>query len=176
MNRVLQPRGPSPRRSGPLGTLGGLLILAACSESPPPPPSQPIAFSHRAHAENDIDCVRCHQGVESQAMAGLPPLSSCAVCHRRRAIPDHPEVLKFMEVLERNESLLWRKVNVMPEEAMVQFKHNAHTRAGVECTTCHGDVSQMTVARQVVNTADMGWCVSCHRENEASADCLVCHH
>ncbi len=171
-------REVSPRASRrPAATVAalGLAALAACSEVPPPPP-QPIAFSHRAHAENEIDCARCHQGVESQAEAGLPPLSSCAVCHRRRAIPDHPEVLKFMEVLEAGGSLLWRKVNVMPESAMVHFKHDAHTRAGVGCATCHGEVAEMTVAQQVVRTADMGWCVSCHEERGASADCLTCHH
>jgi c(7)-type cytochrome triheme protein len=84
--------------------------------------------------------------------------------------------MKFMAVLEAGDSLLWRKVNVMPESALVQFKHQAHIRAEVECATCHGDVSQMTVAQQVINTADMGWCVSCHRENDASIDCLTCHY
>ena len=153
-----------------------VVSLTACSDEPPPAPPQPIAFSHQTHAEDEIECVRCHQGVESQAEAGLPPLSSCAVCHRRRAAPDHPEVLKFMELLERGEPLIWRKVNVMPAAAMVHFRHNAHTRAGIDCVTCHGDVSQMTVARQVVRTADMGWCVRCHRERDASDDCLTCHH
>jgi hypothetical protein len=151
-------------------------FLAGCSDPPPPPPPQPIAFNHQTHAENDIDCTRCHQGVETQAEAGLPAISSCAVCHRRRAIPDHPEVLKFMEHLETGEPLLWRKVNVMPASAMIHFKHKPHIRAGVDCATCHGDVSQMSVAQRVINTADMGWCVSCHKENEASTDCLTCHH
>ena len=26
-----------------------------------------------------------------------------------------------------------------------------------------------------VRSLKMGWCVSCHRENEASVDCLTCH-
>jgi len=154
----------------------GLSIICLGGCSGPPPPSQPIAFNHQTHAENDIACVRCHQGVETQAEAGLPALSSCAVCHRRRAIPDHPEVLKFMELLEKREPLLWRKVNVMPESAMMHFKHNPHIRAGVECSTCHGDVAQMAIARRVIDTADMGWCLSCHEESGASTDCLTCHH
>ncbi len=161
---------------GPWRALPALALLAGCAEAPAPAPAQPIAFSHLAHAENDIGCTRCHEGVESQAEAGLPPISSCAVCHRRRAIPDHPEVLKFMGALERDEPVIWSKVNVMRESAMVHFRHDAHTRAGVDCATCHGDVAAMTVAREVVETADMGWCVRCHRENGASVDCLVCHH
>jgi hypothetical protein len=153
----------------------GLVVVAACSEVSPPPP-QPIAFNHRAHAENEIECTRCHQGVESQAKAGLPPISACAVCHRRRDIPDHPEVLKFMGALEAGDTIRWRKVNVMPEGSMVHFKHNPHIRAGVDCATCHGDVAQMALAQEVIETADMGWCVGCHRDNGASVDCLTCHH
>lgn len=42
------------------------------------------------------------------------------------------------------------------------------------CATCHGDVMFMSKIRQV-RTLSMGWCVSCHRENGASIDCLTCH-
>jgi hypothetical protein len=34
----------------------------------------------------------------------------------------------------------------------------------------------MTVAQQVVDVANMGWCLGCHREQGASVDCLTCHH
>lgn len=153
-----------------------LVLLTACSSDLPPPPPQPIAFNHQVHIENEIECVRCHQGVETQAQAGLPPISSCAVCHRRNDAPDSPEVLKFMGNLERGEPVIWRKVNTLPTSAMVHFKHSPHIAAGVECATCHGDVGSMTVARQVVNVADMGWCLSCHKERGASVDCLTCHH
>jgi len=81
-----------------------------------------------------------------------------------------------MTNLDAGEPVLWRKVHVIPQSAMVHFKHNAHMRAGIDCSTCHGDVARMTVARQVVDVANMGWCLSCHRENDASVDCLTCHH
>ena len=96
--------------------------------------------------------------------------------HELMAAARKLEELKAADLLEEEEPLLWNKVNVMPPNAMVQFKHQAHIRAEVECVTCHGDVGQMTVAQQVINTADMGWCVGCHRENGASIDCLTCHH
>lgn len=155
--------------------VGCLALMGGCSDELPPPPPQPIAFSHVAHSDNEVECTRCHQGVETQAVAGLPPISTCAVCHRRE-IPDHPEVLRFMEYLENEEPILWRRVHSLPASAMVHFKHSPHVNAGVECATCHGDVSQMTVAQQMVDVANMGWCVSCHEENGASADCLTCHH
>jgi len=159
------------------GALLVALMAAGCSSEPPPPPPQPIAFNHSVHAENDIACTRCHQGVETQAQAGLPAMATCATCHRREAT-DHPAVMAFMEQYANGngEPMVWRKVNVMPTSAMVHFKHSPHIRAGVECASCHGDVTQMTVAQQVINTASMGWCLDCHKEREASIDCLTCHH
>ena len=116
VSRNAEQTNSGARRRRPALVLGfSIVCLGGCSDEPPPSPPQPIAFSHQAHAENDIGCLRCHQGAETQAEAGLPALSSCAVCHRRRVVPDHPEVLKFMELLENREPLVWRKVNVMPE-------------------------------------------------------------
>lgn len=81
-----------------------------------------------------------------------------------------------MEYLENDEPILWRRIYSLPASAMVHFNHSAHINADVQCATCHGDVSQMTVAQQMVDVANMAWCVSCHQENNASADCLTCHH
>jgi hypothetical protein len=158
-----------------LGVVVLAAVLAGCSDEPPPP--QPIAFNHQVHSENDITCTRCHQGVETQKQAGLPAMATCATCHRREAT-DHPVVIKLMEQYAngQGEPIVWRKVNAMPASAMVHFRHSPHIRAEVGCETCHGDVTQMTVAEPVVNTASMGWCLDCHREREASVDCLTCHH
>jgi hypothetical protein len=27
-----------------------------------------------------------------------------------------------------------------------------------------------------VSDLNMGWCVTCHRERQASIDCLICHY
>ena len=153
------------------------VIMAGCSDQLPPPPPQPIAFNHSVHIENEIECTRCHEGVATQAQAGLPAMAECASCHRRQAT-DHPAVQAFMEQYANGngEPMVWRKVHVLPTSAMVHFKHSPHIRAGVECSTCHGDVAQMTVAQQVVDVANMGWCLDCHREQGASIDCLTCHH
>ncbi|MGE0160866.1 MAG: cytochrome c3 family protein [Gemmatimonadales bacterium] len=152
-------------------------ILAGCSDDLPPPPPQPIAFNHSVHIQNEIECARCHEGAATQEQAGLPAMAECASCHRRQAT-DHPAVQAFMEQYANGngEPMVWRKVHVIPTSAMVHFKHSPHIRAGVECATCHGDVAQMTVAQQVVDVANMGWCLDCHREQGASVDCLTCHH
>ncbi|SVA75713.1 uncharacterized protein METZ01_LOCUS128567 [marine metagenome] len=154
------------------------VTVSSCGNDLPPPPEQPIAFNHQKHFENDIGCLECHEGAETQSQAGLPPMAACATCHRRRAAADHPEVLKFMAQYDNGngEPMVWRKVHVLPTSAMVHFKHKPHVQAGVDCTTCHGEVSQMTVAQQMVDVANMGWCLDCHIERDASIDCLTCHH
>jgi hypothetical protein len=159
-----------------LALLAAMLFLGACSSEPPPPPPQPLAYSHTPHVvDGEMPCTRCHIGAERGPQAGLAPVSLCVRCHRRQ-IPDHPEIVKMMEIYESGEPIRWRKVNVMPTEAGVHFHHGAHAAAEVGCETCHGDISQMALARQVIDVADMGWCVDCHRENDASTDCLTCHH
>jgi len=155
--------------------LGVTVSLVGCGPRQNlPTPEQPIAYDHQVHIEAGLECVRCHRGAEEGVHAGMPSVQACAGCHRRE-IPDHPEVQKVMLASENREPILWAKVNVIPDSAMVHFNHRAHARAGVECLTCHGDVASMTVAEPVRNVADMGWCVECHRENEASDDCLACH-
>jgi hypothetical protein len=57
----------------------------------------------------------------------------------------------------------------------VRFDHAPHIRAKVECSTCHGNQAQQQVAVRAVNM-DMGFCVNCHREKQASNDCLTCHY
>ncbi len=137
--------------------------------------AQPIAYSHKTHIEAGLECKRCHAGAFENKRAGLPPLATCISCHRR-TIPDHPEVKKLLDAWATETPLQWVKVNVLPEKAMVQFHHAAHTRAEVGCEQCHGDVASMTIAEPVVDVARMGWCVECHRDNGASDDCLACHY
>ena len=161
--------------------LGILLIVCAmattgCAPSNNiPTPEQPIAFNHKVHIENELECVRCHVGAEEGVHAGLPPVRTCASCHRR-VIPEHPEVQKILTAWEEKTPILWRKVNIIPEAAMVHFNHRAHARAEVGCESCHGDVRSMTVAEPVLEVANMGWCIDCHRESEATDDCLACHY
>ncbi len=160
-----------------LGVSLVLLILfsSSCTSQPPAVLPQPIAFSHASHAEMGITCLACHAGANRGAKAGIPSISLCVTCHRG-IIPNHPEVKKVLEHYEKQEPIFWRKVNVMPSTAMVFFKHRPHVRAGIDCSRCHGDVASMALARPVIDLADMGFCLDCHRESGASVDCLVCHH
>ncbi len=87
----------------------------------------------------------------------------------------------------------WVQVHRLPEH--VQFRHNRHVKRGLDCNQCHGNLRQEAPVKVedldklylVPDTLwwkyglptqklEMGWCIKCHRENEASQDCLTCHY
>ena len=56
----------------------------------------------------------------------------------------------------------WNRVHDLPDHAF--FSHQWHVKAGVACQTCHGPIETMEVVQQVAPLT-MGWCLSCHRDD-----------
>ena len=140
-----------------------------------PEPEQPLAYSHRAHIESGVlECVDCHDGVETGPIAHIPSVMLCMDCHDFIAT-ESPAIQTLTAYYERNEEPPWQRVYGWYEESHVRFNHAPHIRAEVECATCHGNVGQMTVAERVVDHT-MGFCINCHEQEQASNDCLVCHY
>ena len=83
------------------------------------------------------------------------------ICHSQIAT-DRPLIQQMAQMQEKGLDFAWQRVYDYPRSAHVRFEHSPHIRAGVECSTCHGDQKQQTVARRMVNM-DMGFCVNCHR-------------
>jgi len=165
--------------------------------------SQPINFSHNIHAGRlGMDCQYCHSEARRSIHGGVPPLQTCMNCHQH-VKTDSPEVLKIHEhycdeppcivtpgdhgpiVPDEARPIAWNKVHDLPD--YVNFAHNRHVRAGVECTECHGQVSMQgrpemvpvvtqdenwvfhTAYEEKVTTVmaretnmQMGWCLDCH--------------
>lgn len=179
-------------------------------------PVQPIAFSHRLHAgEMEIGCLYCHFGAEKSKHAGIPPASVCMNCHqrvttslgalrqedeaarkegRKPRVLVSPELAKLYDALGLNAErqrdpakkptpIEWVKVHNLPD--FVYFDHRPHVLAKVACQRCHGPVETMERMRQVSDLS-MGWCLSCHRETNATAtalnpvhastNCMTCHY
>jgi hypothetical protein len=90
------------------------------------------------------------------------------------------ELPKLASYVQNNQPIPWVPVAQMPD--FVHFMHRPHVAAGLNCETCHGDVSKMTVYEnpQLMN---MGWCLKCHREKAEGnpelltklTDCSTCH-
>jgi len=170
--------------------VGVIATLAFVQSQGDPPPAQessqtavslssrdqPIAFPHNIHAgENRIDCAYCHFSAERSKSAGIPPVASCMGCHTVVAGRNNPEeVTKLREYWERGEAIPWVRIYKVSEH--VHFPHMRHVAAGVDCTSCHGNVAEMGVITQVAQPLNMGWCIDCHVERGASIDCTVCHY
>jgi hypothetical protein len=96
------------------------------------------------------------------------------ICHSQIAT-DRPLIQQIAQMQEKGLDFAWQRVYDYPRSAHVRFEHAPHIRAGVNCSTCHGDQKQQTVARRMVNM-DMAFCINCHTEKQASNDCLTCHY
>ena len=153
-----------------------------------PGPNQPIPFSHLHHAGRyEIECLYCHQGTDRSQAAGVPSVELCMGCHEN--FPAEYDEMEGIRILKQywaeREPIPWVQIHRVPEH--VQFRHNRHVQAGVDCTRCHGDVAAMEKLYLTPDRVwwswglpaeklEMGWCIQCHRENEVSQDCFTCHY
>jgi len=118
----------------------------------------PSQFSHLTHAPLKMKCTKCHTGAETGESARFPAAESCVVCHTKfgAAQTTFPTKRAFH----------------IPD--FVIFSHQVHADAKAGCGTCHGNVE---AAHQVVGepVMRMKFCVDCHKETKASAECHICH-
>ncbi len=143
------------------------------------PPPQPIQFNHQVHLGLGMQCLYCHPGAWRQASAGLPTSAKCWGCHQQMA-NTKPEQQKLVEYVNSGESIPWVPVFIQPD--FVYFNHRPHIAAGVNCETCHGEISRLTVAEPIPGQ-NMGWCLDCHRTSAGDdeeklirlTDCATCH-
>lgn len=133
---------------------------------------QPIHFSHRVHTSTKgLSCFFCHNGAIESARAGIPPLQTCMLCHQRIII-HHPEIEKLRTSFAKNEPILWKKVQGVPD--FVYFNHSMHIHRKIDCSRCHGNVKGMDRI-EPKNRFLMGFCIRCHLEQKATRDCFACH-
>jgi len=149
---------------------------------------QPIPSRHKHHAALDeIDCQYGHREADRSSVAGVPSVELCMGCHAQ--FPPSYDEFEGIRTLkrhwERREPIEWIRVHRLPE--YVQFQHQAHVLAGFDCKQCHGVVEEMDKVYLVPDTQwwpwplptkklEMGWCVDCHRKNDATQDCYACHY
>jgi hypothetical protein len=124
-------------------------------------PVQPVPFSHALHAgELGMDCRYCHVQVERAAVASVPPTQVCMNCHRL-VKRDSPLLAAILDSATNGEPMRWVRVHKTPEYAY--FDHSMHLRAGIGCSSCHGDIRSMAVVTQA-EPLSMSWCLDCHRD------------
>ena len=164
--------------------MGLLIVFFLCSASygiwlTQQPPQQPIQFNHNVHVGFGVQCLYCHPGAWKGKSAGLPTQTKCWGCHQQIPIKDE-EQQKLADAVATNTPIQWIPVFIMPD--FVYFNHRPHIAAGLNCETCHGEISRETVA-QPLPRLNMGWCLHCHRTRAAGdevlltklTDCGTCH-
>ena len=133
-------------------------------------------------------CVICHKqinGANAKADVAEPE----TLINIQRVIDKHAD----------GRPIDWERVHRLPDH--VRFVHEAHLRFLTQgedrvvtlpvgdqepmnlpvpvqeaCTVCHGDIAHMEeVQPQPGQSLKMGTCLDCHRENDVSTDCTVCH-
>ncbi|MCY4593555.1 MAG: cytochrome c3 family protein [Bryobacterales bacterium] len=160
--------------------LGASLLPAAlwaqATYEPPPEqlprvvPAQPVAFSHKAHMDQRMACTDCHPGAARAERAGVPQRDDCMVCHQ--AIATDNAAVRELAAMAPGSRIRWERVYQVPD--YVFFSHGEHSRAGLDCVTCHGPVASRTVLDQEIST-NMVACMNCHAERKASVECFLCH-
>ena len=191
--RFMKEQDPSLRIEIPAEYAGQWPSRSACVSAveawnpETPGPIQPIPFSHKHHAgEFGIDCLYCHSGTDRSPAAGVPSVELCMGCHAQ--FPPQYDEIEGIQILKNHwkekTPVEWQQIYRLPEH--VQFRHNRHISAGVECQRCHGPIEEMDKVYMTpdefwkygvpVKKPGMGWCINCHRQNDAQIDCVRCHY
>jgi hypothetical protein len=175
----------APASAGPKSSQQAYDAQAAAADPNAPGPVQPIPFSHALHAgQFQIQCLYCHTGTDESRAAGVPSVELCMGCHAQFG-QDLEGVQTLKRYWDEKQPIPWVQIHRVPEH--VKFRHNRHVAAGVACQRCHGPVETMDKVYLSSDTIwwpwllpskklEMGWCIDCHRSNQASQDCLTCHY
>ena len=134
-------------------------------------PAQPVPFSHKMHAAQGIECIGCHPDSAKKFEAGLPTPRDCMGCHRTVA-RDRASIVKLVQLIAADVRIDW--IPVYDSPSYVIFSHREHVRAGENCQTCHGDVTQHDALPQEVSIS-MTACMNCHTQRGVENECFWCH-
>ena len=146
----------------------GLLVVAWRRVTGPPhglneAVLQPVPFSHQHHVGDlAIDCRMCHSMVEQEAVAGMPPVSTCMGCHSQ-LYTNQKVLVPVVASWESGVPLHWHRVYDLPD--FVYFNHSIHIAKGVGCESCHGRIDRMPLVARA-QSLSMQWCLDCHRDPE----------
>ena len=150
---------------------------------------QPIAFPHKTHVEQGLQCTSCHERAEKEAVAGRPPTALCLSCHGGG---DGTGEIKKVQAFEKGGEIPWQRVWRLPPH--VYFPHRTHVVvAKIECQNCHGPMETLTrPPAHPLKRLAMKDCIACHEARDQQLvktadravvrparalfrDCTICH-
>ena len=133
-----------------------------------------LNFSHKLHAEQDIACGDCHQGMdEKDALSGeRPGHDACFECHE----DDEQEDCSFCHTDGATGTAPGSNPKAPRHHAEgLVFSHEIHAEAVEgDCKVCHAAVADSEAPGD-----RRGWthqqCMSCHRQDYREVNCDQCH-
>jgi hypothetical protein len=145
--------------------------------------SQPVfgrEFSHGTHVVSArLRCSVCHQGMDQHGVLKIGA-DDCQRCHER--------ITKRMAGVAGDECLACHAADIGKVSEKVNFPHDQHIAAGLDCELCHTGVSDRphkAFARAPGALPKFGheFCATCHGDNVPAADgvppdgadCTKCH-
>jgi hypothetical protein len=145
--------------------------------------TQPVRFSHLAHARQGAACANCHFNGPGQSFSGLPSIGVCASCHAEPTgarTEDGRERDKLVAgYVKRGRNVPWLVSARQPDHVL--FVHAPHLNLG--CESCHPAMARdegsavrvNRVSGQAARAMSMERCRSCHVKDNAASDCAACH-
>ena len=153
---------------------GWLLSCVGCSD----PVTQPFPFSHKVHADHEIDCTACHTHPLTQRFSGLPTVQDCLDCHdepQGESAAEERFIAMAKTLVEECKPLVWNRLVKVPDH--VYYSHRRHVVLGeIPCKRCHGTMGESDKPPKRAPVAiTMDFCIDCHQEKHVDTDCVACH-
>jgi len=150
----------------------GVFPCSQCHEGGEAKPDDRPAIPHLAHLEKGLGCADCHIADEDDPNPKVPAdREMCDVCHGDPDKLSEKAKAYFAAVTTADGGVAfprrWKTRDVRQE-------HVKHGKAGVECTSCHGEPSNGPFAKPKPVTL-MDRCISCHEEKGKPVTCETCH-
>ena len=133
--------------------------------------SQPIAFNHKLHSAQKLECTSCHDNPDPGESMTIPDAEFCMNCHQSIAA-EKPTIKKLAQFARAKQAVPWERIYSLP--AFVFWSHRTHLAARQQCAACHGDVASMEIVR-ATNVTTMDACIDCHDKKDANTGCSTCH-
>jgi len=151
--------------------LGGCILVGALVQE-----DRPLAFDHRIHTVQGLECADCHGHWDDEEDPGMPRAAQCALCHAKLDA-EKPLELRVASLFEGD---AFRAAHAGRQSEEILFSHQAHATRGEACDTCHADVlaAEGSLAdRGPALRMSMDTCLACHASSAGprEAECSACH-
>jgi hypothetical protein len=149
----------------------GIFPCSRCHEGGTPSADPLPSMPHKLHVGRGLECADCHMAEDADAAPSIPAREVCDTCHGEPAKLSPGAKAYFDRVTKADGATefprRWRTRDVDP-------RHVQHGKAGVACTSCHGDVADEPFAKPKPVTL-MARCEACHEAKAKPVKCQSCH-